>query len=72
MAGTVIDLLEVVQVDESQGHRHFLAHAKRQQDIAALDIRRGELERWKETCITTFLVSGPKQVLAPYAEMILG
>jgi F420-dependent oxidoreductase-like protein len=33
---------------------------------------RDELERWKQTCITTFLVSGPKQVLAAYAELILG
>jgi alkanesulfonate monooxygenase SsuD/methylene tetrahydromethanopterin reductase-like flavin-dependent oxidoreductase (luciferase family) len=33
---------------------------------------RAELERWKETCITTFLVSGPKHVLGTYAELILG
>lgn len=33
---------------------------------------RDELARWKETCITTFLVSGPAQVLPTYAEMILG
>jgi F420-dependent oxidoreductase-like protein len=44
------------------------------EDVALVgppDKIRGELERWKETCITTFLVSGPKQVLGPYAEMIL-
>ncbi len=33
---------------------------------------RDELARWKETCITTFLVGGPKEVLAGYAELILG
>jgi hypothetical protein len=33
---------------------------------------RGELERWKDSCITTFLVGGPKQVLPLYAELILG
>ena len=33
---------------------------------------RAKLDEWRETCITTFLVSGPKQVLAPYAELILG
>ena len=32
----------------------------------------GELDRWKETCLTTFLVGGPKQVLPLYAEMLLG
>jgi F420-dependent oxidoreductase-like protein len=33
---------------------------------------RAELERWRETSITTFLVSGPQQVLSTYAELILG
>lgn len=33
---------------------------------------KAKLDEWRETCITTFLVSGPKQVLAPYAELILG
>ena len=45
------------------------------EDVALVgppDKIRGELEQWRDTCITTFLVSGPKQVLAPYAEMILG
>lgn len=31
---------------------------------------RDELARWKQTCITTFLVSGPAQVLETYAELI--
>ena len=31
-----------------------------------------ELQQWKETCITTFLVGGPKEVLPGYAELILG
>ena len=31
-----------------------------------------ELQRWKETCITTLLVSGPQQVLGAYADLILG
>jgi F420-dependent oxidoreductase-like protein len=33
---------------------------------------REELEQWKESCITTFLVSAPAQVLPIYAELILG
>jgi F420-dependent oxidoreductase-like protein len=33
---------------------------------------RDELQRWKETCITTLLVSGPQQVLPIYADLILG
>ena len=33
---------------------------------------RDELERWRETCITTLLVGGPKHVLPLFAEMVLG
>ncbi len=33
---------------------------------------RDELARWKDTCITTFLVSGPASSLSSYAEAILG
>jgi hypothetical protein len=45
------------------------------EDVALVgppDKIRGELDRWRETCITTFLVGGPRQVLAKYAELILG
>jgi F420-dependent oxidoreductase-like protein len=45
------------------------------EDVALVgppDKIRGELEQWKETCITTFLVSGPKQVLGMYADLIMG
>ena len=45
------------------------------QDVALIgpaDKIRDELEQWKETCITTFLVSGPQQVLPLYADLILG
>ena len=45
------------------------------EDVALVgppDKIRAELEQWKETCITTLLVSGPRQVLPMYAEMVLG
>jgi F420-dependent oxidoreductase-like protein len=45
------------------------------QDVALVgppDKIRAELEQWKETCITTFLVSGPAAVLPLYAELING
>ncbi|MEI7546803.1 MAG: LLM class F420-dependent oxidoreductase [Actinomycetota bacterium] len=45
------------------------------EDVALVgppDKIRAELDRWKETCITTFLVGGPKEVLPGYAELILG
>lgn len=45
------------------------------EDVALVgppDKIRGELEQWKETCLTTFLVGGPAQVLPQYAELILG
>ena len=44
------------------------------EDVALVgppDKIRDELDQWKETCITTFLVGGPKQVLR-YADLILG
>ena len=40
--------------------------------VGPIDKIRGELERWKETCLTTMLVSGPPAVLGTYAELILG
>ena len=40
--------------------------------VGPMDKIRGEMEQWKETCITTFLVSGPPRVLATYAELIGG
>jgi hypothetical protein len=30
------------------------------------------LDQWRDTCLTTFLVSGPKQALQGYADLILG
>ena len=33
---------------------------------------RDELARWRETCLTTFLVSGPAQLLPQFAELVLG
>jgi hypothetical protein len=33
---------------------------------------RGELDRWRETCITTMLVSGPPPLLRQVAEFVLG
>ena len=40
--------------------------------VGPLDKIRDELARWKETCLTTMLVSGPAEVLPLYAELILG
>ena len=31
-----------------------------------------EMAKWRETCITTFLISGPPQVLETYAELVAG
>jgi alkanesulfonate monooxygenase SsuD/methylene tetrahydromethanopterin reductase-like flavin-dependent oxidoreductase (luciferase family) len=45
------------------------------EDVALVgppDKIKGELDRWKETCITTFLVSGPPMVLPLYADLIKG
>jgi F420-dependent oxidoreductase-like protein len=40
--------------------------------VGPADKIRGELDRWRESCITTFLVSGPPAVLPSYAELVLG
>jgi F420-dependent oxidoreductase-like protein len=40
--------------------------------IGPPDKIRGELDRWRETCITTFVVSGPPHALPMYAELVLG
>jgi F420-dependent oxidoreductase-like protein len=45
------------------------------EDVALVGPRdkiRAELDQWKETCITTLLVSGPPDVLPLYADLILG
>jgi F420-dependent oxidoreductase-like protein len=39
--------------------------------VGPLDKIRDELARWKETCLTTMLVSGPAEVLPLYAELVL-
>ena len=45
------------------------------EDVALVgppDKIRAELEQWRETCLTTFLVGGPKEMLALYADLIHG
>ncbi len=40
--------------------------------VGPLDKIRAELDRWRETCLTTMLVAGPAALLPTYAELILG
>ncbi len=40
--------------------------------VGPLDKIRGELEQWRDTCLTTMLVSGTPEVLRSYAELIQG
>ena len=40
--------------------------------VGPIEKIREELPRWRDTCITTFLVSGPASALSGYAEAILG
>ncbi|MGH9270455.1 MAG: LLM class F420-dependent oxidoreductase [Ilumatobacteraceae bacterium] len=45
------------------------------EDVALVgppDKIRAELPKWRDTCITTFLVSGPPSTLSGYAEMLAG
>jgi hypothetical protein len=59
---------------------------KKQQAAAAIPLRmvedvalvgppakiRAELEQWRETCLTIFLVGGPASMLGPLSELING
>jgi F420-dependent oxidoreductase-like protein len=38
--------------------------------VGPMDKIKGELPRWQETCLTTFLVSGPSSVLGLYADLL--
>jgi F420-dependent oxidoreductase-like protein len=40
--------------------------------VGPIDKIRGELDRWRDTCLTTMLVSGPPSVLGMYADLIGG
>jgi F420-dependent oxidoreductase-like protein len=40
--------------------------------VGPLDKIRGEVDRWRDTCLTTMLVSGPKEALPFYVELLLG
>ena len=40
--------------------------------VGPIDKIKDELVQWKETCITTFLLSGPAQMLEFYADLING
>ncbi len=45
------------------------------EDVALVgppDKIRDELDKWRETCITEFLVSGPAAALPTFAELVLG
>jgi hypothetical protein len=45
------------------------------EDVALIgppDKIRDEAAKWRETCITSFLVGGPASVLESYADMLLG
>ena len=40
--------------------------------IGPIEKIRDDMAKWRESCITTFLVSGPAQVLSKYADIIHG
>lgn len=45
------------------------------EDVALVgppDKIRGELDRWRDSCLTTMLVSGPTEMLGRYADLLLG
>jgi hypothetical protein len=38
--------------------------------VGPIDKIRDELQKWKETCLTTALISGPAKNLETYAEIL--
>jgi hypothetical protein len=40
--------------------------------VGPIDKIKDDMAKWRETCITTFLLSGPPQVLSTYADLVVG
>jgi hypothetical protein len=40
--------------------------------VGPLDKIRAELDQWRESCLTSLLISGPAGALATYAELVRG
>jgi F420-dependent oxidoreductase-like protein len=40
--------------------------------VGPVDKIRGELDMWRDTCLTTLVVGGPHSMLPTYAELVLG
>ena len=40
--------------------------------VGPIDKIKDDMAKWRDTCITTFLLSGPPQVLSTYADLVVG
>jgi ATP-dependent Zn protease len=78
MGGRVAETLVFDLTAERNDLRQQLAAANdraERAEVRVIAIRnkiRDELDKWRETCITEFLVSGPAMALPSFAELVLG
>ncbi len=73
--GDVADKVQNLYLDGKKAEAAASIPLEMVEDVALVgpaDKIRGELERWRETCITEILLTGPAQMLPIYAELLTG
>jgi F420-dependent oxidoreductase-like protein len=73
--GDVADKVQALYLDGKKAEAAAAIPLAMVEDVALVgppDKIRDELAKWRETCITEFLVSGPAMALPSFAELVLG
>jgi F420-dependent oxidoreductase-like protein len=73
--GDVADKVQNLYLDGKKEEAAASIPLEMVEDVALVgpaDKIKGELDKWRETCITEFLLSGPAMMLPIYAELING
>ena len=73
--GDVADQVQALYLDGKKAEAAAAIPLAMVEDVALVgppDKIRDELVKWRETCITEFLVSGPAMALPSFAELVLG
>jgi F420-dependent oxidoreductase-like protein len=73
--GDVADEVQALYLDGKKAEAAAAIPLAMVEDVALVgppEKIRDELDKWRETCITEFLVSGPAMALPSFAELVLG
>jgi len=73
--GDVADKVQALYLEGKKAEAAAAIPLAMVEDVALVgppDKIRDELSRWRETCITEFLLSGPAMALPSFAELVLG